>query len=36
MSDYEAPMKTLYGCLIIAGMLVGGAIVAILWWLSRS
>ncbi len=36
MTDYEAPMKLLFGCLISAGVGIGLTIAAILWWLSRA
>ena len=35
MGNYEAPMKALFGCLVAAGVGIGLAIAAILWWLSR-
>jgi hypothetical protein len=35
MTNYEEPMRWLFGCLIAAGIAVGLIIGAILWWLSR-
>ena len=36
MTDYDAPMRWLFGCLVASGVITGLAIAAILWWLSRA
>lgn len=35
MTNYDAPMRALFGCMVAAGVGIGLAIAAILWWLSK-
>lgn len=35
MTDRDAPLRTLFGCLLAVGIAIGLAIAAILWWLRK-